>query len=69
MVDGQECECHSKKKDGVVDLTMKFGTEQITAALGEVEDGQEWLLHLTGQLNDGTAIEGTDCILIKRKGK
>ncbi|MHC5184281.1 MAG: right-handed parallel beta-helix repeat-containing protein [Planctomycetota bacterium] len=69
VIDGQECECQSKKKDGVVDLTMKFGTEQITAALGEVEDGQEWLLHLTGQLNDGTTIEGTDCILIKRKGK
>ena len=69
VIDGQECECGPKKKDGFVDLTLKFSTEQITAALGEVEDGQEWMLHLTGQLNDGTIIEGTDCILIKRKGK
>ncbi|MHC4962707.1 MAG: right-handed parallel beta-helix repeat-containing protein, partial [Planctomycetota bacterium] len=68
VIDGQECECQPKKKDGFVDLAMKFDTEQITAVLGEVEDGQEWLLHLTGQLNDGTAIEGTDCILIMQKG-
>ena len=69
VVDGQECQCRSKKKDGILDLTMKFNTEQIVAVLGEVEDGQEWLLHLTGQLNDGTEIEGTDCILIKNRNK
>ena len=69
VIDGQECECRSKKNDGIMDLTMKFDTEQIIAALGEVEDGQEWLLHLTGSLYDGTEIEGTDCILIKKKGK
>lgn len=68
-VDGQECDCRSKKKDKIVDLTMKFDTEQIVDALGTVQDGQEWLLHLTGSLNDGTEIEGTDCIVIKNKGK
>jgi hypothetical protein len=65
LINGQECECESKKKDGIVDLTMKFDTEQVIETLGEVEDGQEWLLHLGGSLYDGTAIEGTDCILIK----
>jgi hypothetical protein len=69
VIDGHECECRSKKKDGLLDLTMKFDTEQIVAAMGEVEDGQEWMLHLTGQLNDGTTIEGTDCVLIIQKGK
>jgi hypothetical protein len=69
VVGGQECECYSKKKDKIVDLTMKFDTEQIVDALGTVQDGEEWLLHLTGRLNDGTEIEGTDCILIKKKGK
>ena len=64
-----ECGCHSKKKDGYVDLSLKFKTQEVIEALGEVVDGETWMLHLTGNLNDGTQIEGTDCILIKKKGK
>jgi hypothetical protein len=37
--------------------------------LEELIDGEEWLLRLTGYLHDGTMIEGTDCIIIKNKGK
>ena len=65
ITNGQECECDSKKKDGIVDLTMKYDTGQIIEALGEVNDGEEWLLHLSGSCYDGTLIEGADCILIK----
>ena len=65
LINGQECECGSKKKDGIVDLTMKFDSRQIIEALGEVNDGEEWLLHLSGLLYDGTHIEGSDCVLIK----
>lgn len=69
VIDEQECECHPQKKDGVLDLTMKFDINQIVDALGSVQDGQEWILYLTGNLQDGTVIEGSDCILIKKEGK
>ena len=68
VINGQECECDSKKKDGFLDLIIKFDTEQVIDALSEIEEGQEWLLRLMGSLYDGTAIEGSDCILIKKKG-
>jgi hypothetical protein len=69
VADEAECVCSADGPDGFMDMTLKFDTQQLAAAMGEIEDGQEWLLHLTGQLNDGTAIEGTDCILIIQKGK
>jgi hypothetical protein len=69
VVAGQECECSPKKKDGFLDLTMKFDTEQIAAVLGEVSDGDRWTLTLTGTLQDGTEINGSDCIEIKKKCK
>ena len=69
VVNGQECECRSKKKDGYLDLTLKFDTQEIVATLGEVSDDDMWMLHLTGALQDGTEIEGTDCIEIIKKGK
>jgi hypothetical protein len=69
VVDEQECGCHSKKKDGYVDLSLKFKTQDVVVALGEVVDGETWMLHLTGNLKDGTPIEGADCIDIKKRGK
>ena len=67
--DEADCACSADGPDGFMDMTLNFDTQQLAAAMGEVEDGQEWLLHLAGQLNDGTTIEGTDCVLIIQKGK
>jgi len=72
--DGAEiCECTIEGPDGYLDLTLKFNVQEIVAALvaelGEVNDGEELELTLTGVLNDGTPIEGKDCILIISKGK
>lgn len=67
--DSSECSCTTEGPDGYVDLTLKFDTQEIVAALGEVSDGDNIQLHLTGALHDGTEIEGWDCVLIKKKGK
>jgi len=64
-----ECDCISEGEDGIDDLTLKFDTQEIVSALGEVADGDELVLTLTGELSDGTPIEGEDCIIILSKGK
>ena len=69
LVDPIECECSTEGPDGYVDLTLKFEAEAIADALGEVADGDEFILYLTGFLYDGTAIEGSDCIIVRRKGR
>jgi len=64
-----ECDCISEGEDGIDDLTLKFNTQEIISALGEVADGDELVLPLTGELSNGTPIEGDDCIIILSKGK
>lgn len=64
-----ECDCISEGADGIDDLTLKFDTQEIVSTLGEVVDGDKLVLTLTGELSDGTAIEGKDCIIILSKGK
>jgi len=69
VIDGQECECTTEGPDGYLDLTLKFRTQDIVDALGEVVNGKVFLLTLTGELSDETSIEGTDCIRVIKKGK
>jgi probable HAF family extracellular repeat protein len=69
LADANECECTTEGPDGYPDLTLKFKTEEIAEALGEVIDGEEWILQLTGVLHDDTPIEGEDCIVIRSKSK
>jgi hypothetical protein len=59
----------STPPDGRLDLVLKFNVQDIVSALGEVNDGDEIELTLTGTLDDGIPIEGEDCILIISKGK
>ncbi len=63
--DGEECECTTEGPDGYLDLTLKFKTQDIVQALGEVVNGEVLVLTITGELSDETPIEGADCILIK----
>ncbi len=67
--DLDDCDCTTDGPDGFDDLTLKFWTQEIVAALGPVNDGDEIVLTLTGSLLDGTPIEGQDCVLILKKGK
>jgi len=69
-VDGKEdcyLDCNDLGPDGFEDLTLKFDRQEIVGALGDVEDGECVVLQLTGNLMDGTAIEGEDVMLILKK--
>jgi hypothetical protein len=64
------CDCTTQGADGFTDLTLKFDTQEIVNAIGEVVDGEMLQLVITGKLTDGTKIEGSDCIrIIKKNGK
>ena len=63
-----ECsDCGDPGPDGIDDLTMKFDTQDILAAIEPVEDGEVRVLTVTGLLTDGTAISGVDVVCIKKK--
>jgi hypothetical protein len=68
VIDGNDCECGETSVDGFMDLMLKFRTEDIVESLinigGELEKGEQWELDLTGQLLDGTPIEGSDCVTL-----
>lgn len=63
--DAEECECNTLGADGYPDLTLKFDKGLIVEALGEVYDGDVVALTITGELSNGTAFEGTDCVVIR----
>jgi hypothetical protein len=60
-------------KDGVGDLVFKFKNRDVVEALenglGELEDGQEVGLALTGSLKDGTSFEGEWLAVIYKEDK
>jgi WD40 repeat protein len=69
LSDSNECECPTEGTDGFLDLTLKFKTEDIVEAIGEVDHGDELMLELAGVLSDETPIYGSDCIIIRGKHK
>lgn len=65
-------DCNEAGPDGFLDLTLKFKTQEVVAALGEVNDGDVLVLHLTGNLlaeYGGTPVVGEDVIWIVEKRK
>lgn len=59
--------CQQFGQDGHEDLMVLFFIEDIAAALGEVEDGEDVVLHLTGNLKaayGGASIEAQDEVTI-----
>lgn len=67
-----ELDCTDLGPDGYLDLTLKFDTQEVVDAIGDVEDGDVAVLTLTGNLKDefgGTPIQGEDVVVILRKGK
>ncbi|KKL82901.1 hypothetical protein LCGC14_1980120, partial [marine sediment metagenome] len=59
-----DCNCGEDGPDGIDDLTLKFETQEIVGALGEVNTGDVRTLTLTGVTQDGIPIEGADCVTI-----
>lgn len=65
-------DCTKEGPDGYVDLTLKFDHQEIANALGDVADGDELALSLTGNLSEehgGVPILGEDVVVILKKGK
>lgn len=60
-------DCTEDGPDGYMDLTLKFKTQEIVAAVGEVADGECSVLTLTGNFFDGRAIEGEDVVVFLSK--
>lgn len=65
-------DCNSDGPDGFLDLTLKFDTQEIVAALGSVTDGEVRALTLTAKLKPefgGRSIIGEDVVVILDKTK
>jgi hypothetical protein len=66
----EECDCNEADPDGFPDLVLHFDTQEIVAAIGEVSDGDEVLLQLEGMLIAAIdTVTGSDCVVIRKKGK
>jgi hypothetical protein len=64
LAEPDQCECTTDGPDGYDDLTLKFDTQEIVAAVGDVEDRDTLVLTLTANLSDGTELKGQDCIIV-----
>jgi hypothetical protein len=71
FVGKENCEdCNKLGPDGYLDLTLKFNSLEVVAALGDVNDGDCIVLTLTGSLKEefgGTPIFGEDVVVILKK--
>jgi hypothetical protein len=59
---GGLCGCTEEGPDGWIDLALKFKNKDIVHAIG-VRPGGDYIVTLTGNLLDGTPIEGQDCVI------
>lgn len=65
-------DCTEEGPDGYMDLTFKFKSQEVVAALGDVADGDVLVIPLSGFLLEefgGTPIVGEDVIVILQKKK
>lgn len=66
--DDDDCACSEAGPDGYTDLELKFRRLDVVAGL-DGASGDNVPVRLTGQLKDGTPIEGIDCVrIVPRKG-
>ncbi len=59
------CHCGEEGPDGYADLQLKFSNQEIAATrliLSIPVPGETWTLAMTGELNDGTAFQMSDCV-------
>jgi hypothetical protein len=64
------CDCHELEGDGILDLLLKFKTEELVATLelGELGDGAIPALVVRGILADGSVFSGLDCVRLVPPG-
>jgi hypothetical protein len=61
---GEECACSREGADGFTDMTLKFWTAELVAAIGHGPFDDTIVLTLTGEMLDGTPFSATDCIKV-----
>ena len=69
--EGQPCDCHALGGDGIIDLSMKFRTDDVVEALelNDLGNGDLVELIIAGLLVDGTEFTSAgDCILTVPQG-
>jgi hypothetical protein len=68
--ENEDCECHEMEGDGIMDLTIKFNTNELVAALemGDLDPGALVPLLVTGTLMDGTMFAAMDCVRLVPPG-
>ena len=68
--DGQRCECDELGGDGILDLSMKFKTDAVVAALelDDLDAGALVELVVSGNLVNGTPFQASDCIRLVPPG-
>ncbi|MHC4711062.1 MAG: hypothetical protein ACYTA3_11750, partial [Planctomycetota bacterium] len=68
--DGEACDCHEVGGDGIVDLSLKFRTDDVVAALelNDLPDASALEFVVSGTLLDGTSFAGSDCVRIVPPG-
>ena len=60
-----DCDCPSEGPDGYTDLLLKFGNGELAATRLVTSlpvPGEKWLLTMTGEFDDGTPFEMSDCV-------
>jgi hypothetical protein len=62
--EGELCDCHELGPDGYMDMTLKFDTQAMVAALGLVSNREYRELTLTAMTYEGASISGQDCVWI-----
>lgn len=69
--DGDLCDCHTLKCDGVKDLVMKFSGTWMAYAfdLDHEKDKTNVRLVLRGRFEDGSEFEASDCVRVLTKNK
>jgi hypothetical protein len=60
-----DCNCTTEGPDGYSDLLLKFSNQEIAATrliLSIPVPGEKWTLTMTGELDDGTDFQFSDCV-------
>jgi hypothetical protein len=67
---GAPCDCHELVGDGILDLSLKFMTQEVVQALelNDLPGGEPVQLEVSGTLLDGTEFTARDCIWIVPPG-